>query len=204
MNRSLSRLRLSPSGGDLTQEGFTLVELMIVVAIIGILSAVAIPNYQKFQSKARQTEAKISLSAAYTAERSYYSEQSTYTSCLNIAGFSPAAGKKYYAVGFLATFDGTNCGPSGGKTCFGNGNWGGTISTCADGNGVNYFNATDKMGSAAATGADLQTGASPNRYGSTSSTQFWVWATGSISSGTIRDQWSIDSTKALINEISGL
>ena len=43
------------------------VGLLIVVAIIGILAAVAIPNYQKFQARARQSEAKIALSAAYTA-----------------------------------------------------------------------------------------------------------------------------------------
>lgn len=40
------------------QDGFTLVELMVVVAIIGLLSAVAIPNFKKYQAKAKTSEAK--------------------------------------------------------------------------------------------------------------------------------------------------
>ena len=50
------------------QSGFTLVELMIVVAIIGVLSAVAVPNFKKYQAKAKSSEAKVQLAAAYTAE----------------------------------------------------------------------------------------------------------------------------------------
>src|SRR5579885_393885 len=102
--------------------GFTLVELMVVVAIIGILAAIAIPNYQKFQAKARQSEAKIALAAIYSAEKSYATENSTYTLCINQAGYTPegfnaGAGKRYYAVGFAAAANAAaTCGPAGGQS----------------------------------------------------------------------------------------
>ena len=56
------------------QRGFSLVELMVVVAIIGILASIAIPNYQKFRRKAQQSGAKSALSGIFTAERTFTAE----------------------------------------------------------------------------------------------------------------------------------
>jgi type IV pilus assembly protein PilA len=60
------------------QEGFTLIELMIVVAIIGILAAIAIPNFLQYQMKSRQSEAKTNLQAIRTSEISFQAEQGCY------------------------------------------------------------------------------------------------------------------------------
>jgi len=60
--------------------GFTLIELMIVVAIIGILAAIAIPNFLRFQLKAKSSEGKTNLAAIRTAEESYFAEYNVYVS----------------------------------------------------------------------------------------------------------------------------
>ena len=58
--------------------GFSLVELMIVVAIIGILSALAVPRFKNFQAKARQSEAKNNLSHIFTLQQSYHGDEDKY------------------------------------------------------------------------------------------------------------------------------
>jgi type IV pilus assembly protein PilA len=85
-------------------KGFTLIELMIVVAIIGILAAIAIPNFVKFQCRSKQSEAKGNLKALYVAMESYRAEYDTYTSSecgaacdgANPVGFAPKGGKIRY------------------------------------------------------------------------------------------------------------
>ncbi len=72
---------------------------MIVVAIIGILAALAVPRFQSFQAKAKQTEAKNNLSHIYTLEQTYYGDNDAYSAVLDDIGFRVQGKRKYnYAV----------------------------------------------------------------------------------------------------------
>ena len=76
-------------------KGFTLIELMVVVAIIGILSAIAIPNFMNYMCKAKQLEAKKNLSILRSCEEAYKAVHDTYGSDLNKLGFSFSGTTKY-------------------------------------------------------------------------------------------------------------
>lgn len=83
-------------------KGFSLVELMVVVAIIGILAAIAVPNFQRFTAKSKQSEAKSNLSAIYAAERSFFAEWNQFVGGFGDIGYLPQ-GMLRYNHGFSAT-----------------------------------------------------------------------------------------------------
>ena len=97
-----------------SDSGFSLVELMIVVGIIGVLAAVATPKMQIFMAKAKQAEAKTTLSHIYTLEEAYYAENSTYDK-VAVVGFQQD-GKVLYKV----TQDVTTPSPTDFKVIVGN------------------------------------------------------------------------------------
>ncbi|TAL10557.1 MAG: prepilin-type N-terminal cleavage/methylation domain-containing protein [Nitrospirae bacterium] len=77
-------------------QGFTLIELMIVVAIIGILAAIAIPNFMTYQAKARQSEARVNLGGIFTTATSYFAENNTFSvPTADTLGYKPAGTSRY-------------------------------------------------------------------------------------------------------------
>ena len=78
------------------RKGFTLIELMIVVAIIGILAAIAIPNFLKFQCKSKTSEAKNMLKGIYTANVAYFAENENYTDDFTNLSVDTDGTGKYY------------------------------------------------------------------------------------------------------------
>ena len=61
--------------------GFTLIELMIVVSVIGILASIAIPNYKQMLLRSKRAELPLNLDGIRISEQSYHHEWEEYTSC---------------------------------------------------------------------------------------------------------------------------
>ncbi len=80
------------------RKGFTLIELMIVVVIIGILAALAIPRFMQATTKSKQSEAKQLLKQVYTMERAFRQETGSYSLVLNTIGVEVMAGNRYAYV----------------------------------------------------------------------------------------------------------
>lgn len=82
-------------------KGFSLVELMVVVAIIGILATMSVGAIQKQVAKTRQSEAKTNLANLFTAEKGFHSEFGTYTASFGVMKLA-YEGSMRYNTGFAA------------------------------------------------------------------------------------------------------
>lgn len=179
--------------------GFSLVELMVVVAIIGILATIAVPNFQKFQARAKQSNARVELTGLYTAQKSFFTEYNTYHVNLPLIGYVPdgltndanacptgVAQQRVYETGFNSGGVGTSLvslAPGGASLPCGNTNI----------EYVTRYPATVRE----------PTDAMPAT--STASTDaFSAMSRGNIgSSGSPTDVWIIDQNRSLANTVNG-
>ena len=96
-----------------SNKGFTLIELMIVVAIIGILAAIAIPNFLRFQLKSKSSEGKVNIAAIRTAEESYLAEFGVYVAAAVNPATVPGTTKIPMVVNPGVDFDQLGWSPEG-------------------------------------------------------------------------------------------
>ena len=91
-------------------QGFSLLELMIVVAIIAVLAMVSVPSFTRFLAKSKRAEVYMNLSSIYTAEKAYWAEHGKYSDVLygeGGIGWKPE-GQPYYTYGFAHGAEGIN------------------------------------------------------------------------------------------------
>lgn len=109
----MNRLRLRAEGG------FTLIELLVVIAIIGILAAIAIPQFAAYRRRSFEAQVKSDLRNMATAEEAYFVTANTYKSCANCASGNPAGWNRTLTVTmnssggastFVLTATHSNCG----------------------------------------------------------------------------------------------
>lgn len=205
---------MHPARRQQKKKGFTIVELLIVVAIIGILAMVGIPMYKRMVQKARKAEAKVALGGLFTTETVFYSEYGAYGNQLCHIGFDLSSMYRfgqfwysggYYSIGFPNSFLCMNNiqpqpqapGPIRDKIAAAHPNYYLMFATCTT------YNREEAIPS-----IPYCLAGSVGGYGST----FLGTASGVIAPGIDPgtsfspwiDQWSIDQNRTLINVVDGV
>jgi len=115
------------------EKGFTLIELLVVIAIIGILAAIAIPQFAEYRQRGFDARAKSDLRNVATAEEAYFADNEAYVDCDQsdcaslLPGISGLSNGVTLQITSAATaFTGTSTHPNGtGVTCAWDSNGGG-------------------------------------------------------------------------------
>lgn len=165
-------------------QGFSLIELMVTVAIIGVLATVAIPRMLSYRVRALQAEAKTHLGFIAKAERSYFAERDAYTDDLGLLTIG-IVGSPRYLYGF--TSDALPA-PSGRNDT--------AKLRATGGGGYSTVQMVDAFGVLLAE-SDLP--AAP-----VTATGFRIGAVGNADGDPTLDQWTLDSDGILVNHVSDL
>lgn len=91
-------LRQDVCQSSVTESGFTLVELMVVVVVVAILAAIAVPSYRTFILKSHRDDAKTALATLQLAQEKYRGNNLTYAAGLSDLGLSAASPQGYYTI----------------------------------------------------------------------------------------------------------
>lgn len=108
-----------------SQRGFTLIEVLVVIAIVGVLAAIAIPQFQQYRMSAFDRRAQLDLRNTAIAEEAYFDEASRYLDCTEsncgdlLPGLSGLSrGTVLQIIGTDTGFTGTSSHPSGSGKVF--------------------------------------------------------------------------------------
>jgi prepilin-type N-terminal cleavage/methylation domain-containing protein len=169
--------------------GFSLVEVMITVAIVGVLAAIAVPKYQKSVSIQKANEAKGNLVSLVASEKTFWAEFNSVSARLDEVGWHPS-GSQSYGYGFTGDFIGPNTLPvykAADTACYD------TVAndtTCAAGFTAKWQNA----------------GSAKNNFSSPSfpvGAGWHAYARANLG-GAADDEWKIDSLDNLVNTSNGM